>query len=472
MANKVSFIIKLKDQFGGTAAKIKRQFTGIKDAANRASKGVVKFARTIKKSMGDVGRSMVKTGAVMTAAVTLPIALMAKSMIDAASDAVETANKFNAVFDDVEGKANKVADTFAKSFGTAKSTARDLIGSTGDLLVGFGFTGDRALELSKKVNELAADLTSFQNVEGGVQSASNALTKAILGETESAKSLGIVIRQLDPAFKKQVRILMRSQNLTEQQAKAIVILNQAAAQSRKAIGDVSRTWEDYASVVRRSEERTKEMKESFGRLLLPIATIIISKITKLVNWMNTLSPAMKKLILIVSGVAAVAGPLLVIIGGMAIAFAALSAPVLIIIAAIAALTIASGALAVFWDDMLAAGSKAWASFAAEVTDVATLISTTFDNVWTGVLSGLINFVNVGIGWINKLLIPINALASTIGIDAINVSAIQAPQAPIAGASGSINGNIVVSATPGAVVDSTSMASRGVGLNMGVNMVTQ
>ena len=34
----------------------------------------------------------------------------------------------------------------------------------------------------------------------------------------------------------------------------------------------------------------------------------------------------------------------------------------------------------------------------------------------------------------------------------------------------INGNIVVSASPGSVVESTSMATAGAGLNMGVNMV--
>ena len=470
MANKVSFIIQLKDQFGRTAAKVKRQFTGIKDAANNASKGVVKFGRKFKQSMGSVGRSMAKTGAIMTAAVTLPIALMAKGMIAAGSDAVETANKFNAVFDDVRGKANEVAKDFSKSFGVARSTAQKMIGDTGDLLVGFGFAGDAALEMSKQVAELASDLTSFQNFAGGAEAANVALTKAILGESESAKALGIVVRQGTDEFKRNVKMIMRSQRVNLLQAKAIEILRIASTQSKKAIGDVSRTWDDYASVLRRSEEKTKEMKETFGRLLLPIATKVVGAITQLVNWINSLSPAMKKLLLIVSGVAAVAGPLLVIVGGLAIAFAALSLPVLIVIAAIAALTIASGVLAVFWDDMVATGARLWGEFAAGVADVATLISTAFTDAWDSALSGLIGFVNIGIGWINRLLEPINNLSGLLGIDAIKISQIQSPSAPIAPVAGSINGNIVVSASPGSVVESTGMATAGAGLNVGMNMV--
>ena len=208
MASKVSFIIQLKDKFGPVADKVSKKFLIMERNARRTNKEIDKQSKKFK-GLRDQSKRFAAQGIAATAAITVPVLLMSKAMIDAASDATETANKFNSVFDTVEAKANKVADNFAKSFGTAGSTSRKLIGDTGDLLVGFGFTGEAALEMSRKVNELAADLTSFQNVEGGVESASSALTKALLGETESAKSLGIVIRQNTAEFRSQVKSIAK-----------------------------------------------------------------------------------------------------------------------------------------------------------------------------------------------------------------------------------------------------------------------
>ena len=94
-------------------------------------------------------------------------------------------------------KAEDTAKTFRQSFGLSRKAAKQLLGDTGDLLVGFGFTEDAALDLSKKVNELAVDLASFTNFSGGAEGASLALTKALLGERESIKSLGIAITEAD-----------------------------------------------------------------------------------------------------------------------------------------------------------------------------------------------------------------------------------------------------------------------------------
>jgi len=481
VANKVSFIIQLKDKFGRTAAKVNRQFAGMKQKADAVNKSIVAMALKGQKALGAFGKSAVKTGAIMTAALTAPIVLMGKKMIDAASDATETANKFNSVFDEVEGKANKVADSFAKSFGTAGSTARKLIGDTGDLLVGFGFTGDAALDISRKVNELAADLTSFQNVEGGVDAASAALTKALLGEAESAKSLGIVIRQNTKEFRTQVKTIARVRGITEQQAKAIVILGQATQQSRKAIGDVNRTWEDYASVVRRNTERNKEMSESFGRLLLPIATKVLNKITQLVKWVSNLSPGMKKFVLIMAGLVAIGGPLLVVLGGIALAFSAITLPVLAIGAAI----IAVGAIII-------AAVANWET----ITDF-------FGTVWEKAKAGLMDFANFGIEVINSLLAPLNFVAEKLGLGSVKISSIQAPapaapsvnsiqafknaddaavnsikafgqsiqapSAPSQSGSGTIDGQITVAATPGTEVRQSSIQARGKGMNVGMNM---
>mgnify|MGYP001306839535 CR=1 FL=1 len=201
-------------------------------------------------------------GGVLAFQKVLDFAIEAKN---AARDADEIRSKFDTVFSSLKNNANEVAENFSRNFGLAGTTTRELLANTGDLLVGFGFSEQAALDLSNKVNSLAQDLTSFSNFAGGAKGASEALTKALLGETDSAKSLGIVIRQGTKEFDNQVASTMKSQHLTETQARAVVILNEAYKQSGKAIGDYQRTKDSLANTERRINEELKNQKELIGR---------------------------------------------------------------------------------------------------------------------------------------------------------------------------------------------------------------
>ena len=220
-------------------------------------------------------KSSIASTAIAIAAATAAIYAMKKAFDvtvvfkNAARDAEETKNKFLTVFETISNKARSTAQDMAEAFGLASTTAMELLGSTGDLLVGFGFTEEKALEMSQAVNELAIDLASFQNYVGGAAGASAALTKAILGETESAKSLGIVIRQNTKEFKANVRQVMAATGATEQQAKAQIILQQAYKQSNKAVGDFSRTQMQLANQERILEENIKGLKEQIGEAFVP-----------------------------------------------------------------------------------------------------------------------------------------------------------------------------------------------------------
>ena len=230
------------------------------------------------------------TGAIFAARAAWNFAKEAKN---AARDAQETRSKFNTVFESIRAEANKTADTFASAFGIAGTTARKLLGDTGDLLVGFGFTEKAALEMSKEVNSLAQDLASFTNFSGGAEGASAALTKAILGEAESAKSLGIVIRQNTKEFRAEIKQIMDSTGATQQQAKAQVILAQAYSQSQKAIGDYARTSEGAANLERRLDEQYKETIESIGEGLMPAYRGLLGTLSSLLKLVTPIVSAVR-----------------------------------------------------------------------------------------------------------------------------------------------------------------------------------
>ena len=202
-----------------------------------------------------------------------------KSLKNYARDAEETANKFLVVYENIKFKAAEAAKSLASSFGTAISTAKELLANTGDILIGFGFTEEAALNLAMRVNSLAGDLVSFTNFAEGTTGASKALTKAILGETESAKALNIVLRQGTPEFKQQVKALQETEKMTYNQAMATILLKDAYKQSVKSIGDFARTMYELANQERILEEVTKTVREEVGAWLIPA----FLKATKTIN---------------------------------------------------------------------------------------------------------------------------------------------------------------------------------------------
>jgi len=342
MAFNVSYIFQARDQFSGVADKVKRSMDGVRKKTKAVGRQLDtvgrKFVTNFKTKAGSALRSaklrldglsvsakklsknLRAVGAKFTAIATLPIALFTKSFITAASNAEETRSKFNTVFSGIRSQADMTADNLAKNFGLSGTKARELIGDTGDLLTGFGFTQEKALGLANEVNKLAVDLASFTNFSGGAEGASRALTKALLGERESIKSLGISILEEDvKARVKQLVLVDKMKFATERQAKAFATLQLAQQQSKNAIGDFNRTSESYANKVRIMEARTQDLRESFGNILLPIAVKVVEALTSLTQKFTNLAPVTKKIILVVAGLIAVVGPLLLLIAGIAAA---------------------------------------------------------------------------------------------------------------------------------------------------------
>lgn len=190
--------------------------------------------------------------------------------IKVATEFTEENSKLNTVFKNITGQAGQMRNELVNSFGLSTTAATKLLGATGDLLTGFGFTQDKALDLSGEVQKLAVDLASFTNFSGGAEGASAALTKALLGERESLKSLGIAIREADI----QQRLLEKGQkNLTGtalQQAKAEITLELALEQSKNAIGDYARTTNSLANRQRTLSAVTEDISLVFGKAFLPI----------------------------------------------------------------------------------------------------------------------------------------------------------------------------------------------------------
>jgi len=264
------------------------------------------------KSFQRMGRAMTLAGTAITGIFGM--------MVKQASDAEETYAKFGTVFKDVASSAEKAARDLAESYGLSTIAAKDMLGATGDLLTGLGVVPDVALDLSEKTQRLAVDLASFTNYSGGAKGASEALTKAMLGERESIKSLGIVITE---EMVKE-RLLAQGKGdltgLAYKQAAAEATLQLAYEQSKNAIGDYQRTSDSLANRSRLLKARLQDIAVTFGTQLIPVATEIVGKITSVVLKIKEWADAHPQLTSVIVKGAAAVGALMTALGPVVVIF--------------------------------------------------------------------------------------------------------------------------------------------------------
>lgn len=217
--------------------------------------------------------------------------------IQSFSDLQEACNKFDNVFKAIPATSGEVADALIRDFDLSERAAKDMLSATGDLLTGFGFSAETALELSDQAARLGADLASYTNYSGGAKGAAEALTAAMLGETERAKALGIVIRQDSEEYKSLVKGYRETRGATEQQAKAMAALEIATRQSQNAIGDWSRPGETLAQTSMKMTQATDTFTAAVGSHLSSAVHPLQKAYVDLLKGFNGLAPSYQRIIL-------------------------------------------------------------------------------------------------------------------------------------------------------------------------------
>ena len=238
------------------------------------------------------------------------VSSFARGTVNMFSDLEEETNKFNVVFAGLGKETSKILAQMREDFGLSELSAKRMLAGTGDILSGFGLEKKLSLTLSEATGKLAADLASFANFEGGAERAANALTRAMLGEAESAKLLGVVIRQDSDEYKNLVKQAMTTgvtinalgdagKNIvvaTEQQAKAVAALALAYQQSPNAIGDFKRSSDSIANQTRILENNFEELTSNIGGDLAPAYRDALSLTNELIKAYNSLNPETRSLV--------------------------------------------------------------------------------------------------------------------------------------------------------------------------------
>jgi hypothetical protein len=178
-------------------------------------------------------------------------------------------------------------------------------------------------------------LASFTNFSGGAEGASLALTKALLGERESIKSLGIAITEADlKKFAEEQGLVFKE---LDRVAKANLTYQLAAKQSQKAIGDFARTSGSFANQTRQLTADFSNLGVEIGTMLLPVAQKILAWARDFLSNIRNMNPELKITIANFTLLAAAIGPLLSISGSLLKTFSRLFSKTGLIVMGLAAI---------------------------------------------------------------------------------------------------------------------------------------
>lgn len=303
--------------------------SAVKNAADSAAQSVESASKRAGMSIQDVSKKLTEIGGSMTLKVTAPIVAAFTASVKGASDLNETVSKTGEVFKEQSDQVMDWSEGSIESMGLAQGTALDMASTFGDMGTSMGQTRAEASEMSTSLVQLAADMASFKNIS--TDRAAAALTAIYTGETEALKSLGIVMTQAN------LEAYALSQGITTQisamsQAEQVQLRYRfVMAQTANAQGDFVRTGGSLANQSRKLVQSIKQLGESFGKLLLPAVTSVVTVIQGAVQWLTEDDSGLKQVILTIAGVVAAIGPLLLVGGkiikmitGIKAALAALS----------------------------------------------------------------------------------------------------------------------------------------------------
>ena len=217
--------------------------------------------------------------------------------VEVASSIKEMQNKFDVVFGNMRNEVDKWAQEYSDAIGRNKNDIKTYLANQQNLLVGFGMTRQAGAKMAEQMTSLALDLASFGNMD---ETASvNAMTKAVMGESEASKTLGAVLNDSTRAQAMAALGLKGTYDKLDQLTKMQVNYQAILQQSPDAIGDCQRSLDGYESTKKRYIAKLKEIKTIVGQFFLPTYQKILSigakGLTMIRDWLQKLTDLTDKL---------------------------------------------------------------------------------------------------------------------------------------------------------------------------------
>lgn len=361
----------------------------------------------------------------------------------------ETAiRRYETVFKDSVGTMDdyykKHKDTIALTNNEFKAQAA----SIGDLLNPMGFASEQTADLTQQVIDLASAQSSWAGLD--FEDTIYRINAAMLGETEGLKALGVKISAADISTQAATMTGKEYTGMTEEQIKALAVLELATQKSGDAIAAWDEQTENGLGTQERFNQAMRDMRqfmENFGEAIAPGITVVVEALGAMFAALSSLPEPVLAVLGVFLGIIAIAAPLLLVIGGVAsgisalagiiplltAAFVFLTGPVGITIALVVGLGTAIGLFLLKYGEPLlewvkslpewfasmvesikAKAAEMWASFKEGIAGLAEFVKGVFTSIGSFIVAGFQNFV-AGLKAIGSFIMSgISAIGSFIG----------------------------------------------------------
>lgn len=366
------------------------------EATRAGAEAGTRVSTTLSDKISTVGASLAKSGALMTA-ISIPLIAGINKALDAYEVQMLAETKLTEIYRTRMGASEEAAQATMDLAAAIQKTG--IIGDEVSLsgaqqLATFAQYPETVDALLPAMDNLLAQQKGFNATTQDAVNVANLMGKAMQGNTGALTRVGITFDEAQEAVLKYG---------TEEEKAAVLseVINQNVGNMNETLANTP------LGQIQQMKNTLGDMKEQIGAQLAPVvaqlATWVSEKlmpaIQRLIDFM-TAHPIIAKIIVGITAFLAIGGPLLTLIGGIAMGigalssvFAVLASPVTLIIGLIAALV---GGFMYLWNTSSAFRAffiKMWWNIKDAVNVVVTAITgfftaavTTIKNVWNGIIS--------------------------------------------------------------------------------------
>lgn len=266
---------KKLDQVESQFGKTEKAAEGLGNETTKATDKTAKGLQNVQKEAGGFERT------INGLAKKIAIAFAAEKIIQFVAETAKLAiqmeqldRKAQIVFGKALPMVTRESERAANAIGLTAREFRSAAAGISDILVPLGFQRQRSAELAVETTKLAGAISQWSGGQFTAAQSAEILQKALVGETGQLKSVGIVVDQSSKQYGERIKLLMQTEGLTQQQARALEILRQITEQSSDAQTSFAESSESMAAKLATANARAREAQESFAEMITP-ATIAL-----------------------------------------------------------------------------------------------------------------------------------------------------------------------------------------------------
>ncbi len=270
-------------------------------------------AEQVGKKLQDAGQKMTDMGKTLSMSVTAPIVAAGAASFKMAADLQDAMGATEQIFKGAADSVKTWADNLESYYGIAEAEALEYANMMGTMLINIGgLTEEQAAKQAQTLIELAGDLAAMYG--GAPADAVRALTGALKGNNTMLDNYGMAVNDAmikTKAFEMGLYDGTGQMDLAAKQAATLALIME---QSAAAQGQAAREADSASGRMRAFITEIKNLSTDIGEVLLPVITPLLNRLGEIVKKFSELSPEAQKTIVIIAGLAAAIGPLLLILG--------------------------------------------------------------------------------------------------------------------------------------------------------------